>query len=911
MINNWQVPRNKRKLYPVVDILSLFTLQNLGETWNHDLVRQLDFESELERFGLKRSGERRDRRAGGARTYESWLYALGLIYEETNSKVIRTTLAGEALLAGEPPVPILANQLLKLQYPSPYSIRAGVNIHPRFQVRPFRFVLQLLQDSRLRTQNGRPELTKEEIGLFCLTEGENETRHCLNHVVNRILDYRANGDYVIPLDFGELYPSRTTGIRTRKKTVEALVDTANVFINFLEYSQLIERDTPDSPIYIPVHKTEEVQGRLNDNTRLRTIDSNNLYGIENFQRNYGLSPNTVRDNRNFGGQVITDQIYRSRRVQSELLHFASIRPIPTISSDIIDEISQITGYTPEQVAEGLQNFRPNTFTLFESNYMNMSSSGTEFDTEFEIATIEIFNQLGFTSNHTGFLPLNPDGVVISPEDYSGIIDTKAYRKYSITNDHRNRMSVNYIPTYQASHSNLSFFLYIAHGFISNIGDQIRRIAIDTGVNGAAITAEAMVQLYRINQINSISHQDLFRIFSSNSLITVDDINRYPFRGQRPGEEANVKRIFKIGELFCGAGGLALGAKLAEAVSNDGEKLKVEHEWANDYDEDSCESFRLNICPDRAESVIWSDVRDLDVTYLHKIDAFAFGFPCNDFSNAGKANGDEGNFEPLYTYGIKVLKHHQPKFFIAENVCGLERANGGRTFIEILKAMEDAGYNITPHLYKFEEYGLPQARHRIIIVGIRKDLGWKFQVPKAPFKNQPEKWTTAKEAIENPPIPENAFNHQFNILSEKVINMLSIIRPGDNAWAEYIPEELRLNVKGAKMSNIYRRLDPNLPAYTVTGSGGGGTHMYHYKEPRALTNRERARLQTFPDWYEFVGKKESVRRQIGMAVPVEGARIIVEAILKSFAEISYETEPSNLEHRLVEMVEPIKLNSRHK
>ena len=73
-----------------------------------------------------------------------------------------------------------------------------------------------------------------------------------------------------------------------------------------------------------------------------------------------------------------------------------------------------------------------------------------------------------------------------------------------------------------------------------------------------------------------------------------------------------------------------------------------------------------------------------------------------------------------------------------------------------------------------------------------------------------------------------------------------------------------------MSHIYKRLDSSKPAYTVTGSGGGGTHVYHYKENRALTNRERARLQTFPDKYNFVGGKESVRRQIGMAVPVLGA-----------------------------------------
>ena len=119
-----------------------------------------------------------------------------------------------------------------------------------------------------------------------------------------------------------------------------------------------------------------------------------------------------------------------------------------------------------------------------------------------------------------------------------------------------------------------------------------------------------------------------------------------------------------------------------------------------------------------------------------------------------------------------------------------------------------------------------------------------------------------------------------------------IKPGENAFTADLPEELQLKVKGAKISQIYKRLDPDKPAYTVTGSGGGGTHMYHYSEPRALTNRERARLQTFPDNYIFEGSKESVRKQIGMAVPAKGAKIIFEAILRTFAGIDYESvEPS--------------------
>ena len=154
--------------------------------------------------------------------------------------------------------------------------------------------------------------------------------------------------------------------------------------------------------------------------------------------------------------------------------------------------------------------------------------------------------------------------------------------------------------------------------------------------------------------------------------------------------------------------------------------------------------------------------------------------------------------------------------------------------------------------------------------------------------------TCRNAIENPPIPQDALNNEKTAQSAKVVERLRHIKPGQNAFTADLPEELQLNVKGAKISQIYKRLDPTKPAYTVTGSGGGGTHIYHWSEPRALTNRERARLQTFPDTYYFQGSKESVRKQIGMAVPCQGAKIIFEAILKTFAGIPYESMEPNLQ-----------------
>lgn len=347
-------------------------------------------------------------------------------------------------------------------------------------------------------------------------------------------------------------------------------------------------------------------------------------------------------------------------------------------------------------------------------------------------------------------------------------------------------------------------------------------------------------------------------------------------------------MFRLGELFCGPGGLAWGAIHADIGDPD---FKIVHAWANDYDRATCDTYTRNICPDAPETVICGDVRKLDIDSLGHIDALAFGFPCNDFSVVGKQKGFNGTYGPLYSYGIKVLKKYQPQWFLAENVGGLRSANDGNAFSKILADLEKAGYRLYPHLYKFEEYGVPQARHRVIIIGIRKDLPYVYRVP------SPALWTdidvSCRTAIELPPIPADAANNELTKQSAVVVQRLGYIKPGENVFTANMPDALRLKVKGAKISQIYKRLDPVKPAYTVTGSGGGGTHIYHWDEPRALTNRERARLQTFPDNYVFEGSKEQVRKQIGMAVPCMGAKVIFEAVLKTFAGIDYDSVPCSL------------------
>tara|TARA_R110002126_G_scaffold227147_3_gene371811 strand:+ start:8970 stop:10097 length:1128 start_codon:yes stop_codon:yes gene_type:complete len=354
-----------------------------------------------------------------------------------------------------------------------------------------------------------------------------------------------------------------------------------------------------------------------------------------------------------------------------------------------------------------------------------------------------------------------------------------------------------------------------------------------------------------------------------------------------------KTNFKLGELFSGPGGIGIAAKTS-TLAHGSKEFKISHVWANDFDKDSCETYRRNICFENPKSVVCKDIRKLDFRKLKsisEIDGLAFGFPCNDFSIVGEQKGIEGVYGPLYSFGIKALKMFKPLFFLAENVGGLRNSNDGKTFETILEEMMNAGYRIVPHLYKFEKYGVPQARHRIIIVGLRNDLGLNFKVP-APIDFSKVD-ITSKSAIENPPIPQDAPNNEFTNHAKTVVERLKHIKPGENAFTADLPEHLSLNVRGAKISQIYKRLDPEKPAYTVTGSGGGGTHVYHWEEPRALTNRERARLQTFPDDFVFCGSKESVRKQIGMAVPPKGVKIIFESILKTIAGVEYKSVSPNL------------------
>ena len=197
----------------------------------------------------------------------------------------------------------------------------------------------------------------------------------------------------------------------------------------------------------------------------------------------------------------------------------------------------------------------------------------------------------------------------------------------------------------------------------------------------------------------------------------------------------------------------------------------------------------------------------------------------------------------------------------------------------------------------------KASHENNVLYIIHDFFEKNKVnyikPKKLFESAND-FITCKTALEegvpgtkqSPLSLKKAANQELTKHSKDVLLRLENTKEGQNVWD--LEDKFGLpGVTKARMSHIYKKLDSTRPSYTVTGSGGGGTHVYHYKENRALTNRERARLQTFDDSYEFKGSKEEVRKQIGMAVPVLAAKEILLNVYKSlklnkkFIKPSYE------------------------
>ena len=330
-------------------------------------------------------------------------------------------------------------------------------------------------------------------------------------------------------------------------------------------------------------------------------------------------------------------------------------------------------------------------------------------------------------------------------------------------------------------------------------------------------------------------------------------------------------MYKIISIFTGGGGLDIGFHGGFSyLGKKFKKLKFDTKVAVDINSFACKTLETDSKYFKNTTVKNEDIIEYDYKQINgHYDVLLGGFPCVSFSIVGKQAGvtDDLNGK-LYESYAKYVEHFKPKVFLAENVKGILSANKGEAIKIIRKRFEDTGYKLKIFLVNFADFGIPQLRERVLFIGVRKDIETEFIAPEITYKKS--EYKTSFEAFEA--IDTGCINHKFMRQLDSTTVKLKAIPEGGN-FKDLPPH---LAVKGL-MSNIYRKLDRNKPAYTVIASGGGGTWTYHFEEPRALTNRERARLQGFPDDFKFQGSNTEIRRQIGNAVPAAGIHPFAERI----------------------------------
>lgn len=311
------------------------------------------------------------------------------------------------------------------------------------------------------------------------------------------------------------------------------------------------------------------------------------------------------------------------------------------------------------------------------------------------------------------------------------------------------------------------------------------------------------------------------------------------------------------ELFAGGGGLALGLEMAG----------IEGVCFVESDHQACETLRNNR-PDW--NVIEDDIANVDFkNYKGKVDIVSGGPPCQAFSYAGKRLGFGDTRGTLFAEFARCVKEVQPKMFLFENVKGMIGHDNGRTFKTISHEFESLGYEIVHKVLNAAYYGVGQKRQRLIVIGIRNDLKHKiiFEYPKPN-----EKMTVLKDVLKNVP------DSPYQPYSEKKRKVMELV-PAGGCWVD-LPEEIAREYMGKSFYSgggrrgMARRIAWNEPCLTLTTSPSQKqTERCHPDETRPFTIREYARIQSFPDKWEFIGSLSEQYKQIGNAVPVEFARRI--------------------------------------
>lgn len=366
----------------------------------------------------------------------------------------------------------------------------------------------------------------------------------------------------------------------------------------------------------------------------------------------------------------------------------------------------------------------------------------------------------------------------------------------------------------------------------------------------------------------VYHKDQLKQFEQAQLL---------FNSQWQQEAKTIPlRNYQLIELFAGAGGLALGM----------EKAGFESVLLNEIDKHACNTLRQN----RPHwNVLEGDISNIDFSpYNEKIDILSGGFPCQAFSYAGKKLGFEDTRGTLFFEFARAVKQTNPKVIVAENVRGLLKHDNGHTLESIRNVIDELGYQLVePRILKAVFYQVPQKRERLILVGIRKDYAEKVQfIWPSPYS----RIMTMRDALKqgqlfDSDVPVSA-GQRYPKRKAEILSMV----PQGGYWRD-LPDDLQREYMkksyflGGGKTGMARRLSWEEPSLTLTCSPAQKqTERCHPQETRPLTVREYARIQTFPDNWQFAGPLTSQYKQIGNAVPVNLAYALGRALARLLNDI---------------------------
>ena len=324
------------------------------------------------------------------------------------------------------------------------------------------------------------------------------------------------------------------------------------------------------------------------------------------------------------------------------------------------------------------------------------------------------------------------------------------------------------------------------------------------------------------------------------------------------------------ELFAGVGGFRCGLNNIKTAEDYNKKEKWDTVWFSQWEPaekstqyaHDCYVYRFGTRLDNnGEDTTNYNIEDVDKTALPDFNLLVGGFPCQGFSLANRKRTLEDERNQLYKFFYSTIKIKQPKFFIAENVRGILSLGKGEVIKQIVSDFEEAGYITTVNLVNMANYGVPQTRQRVLIIGQRKDYGEEmlFQFPQPTFSKDGKdlpRWISIKDAIDHFPDPDtenNVINHIYSAYKVEYRNYTG-----------------------------HRKTDPNKPSPTILARGngkGGVCAIPHYNGKRRLSIRESASVQTFPEKFHFIGSMNSCYRQIGNAVPVKFAKLLGEELIR--------------------------------